>query len=51
MSEQYIASNNFGFSSFCSGGDVGSAMQWLLETSDTVEKEANFPYTGKEGDY
>ena len=26
ISEDYIATNNFGFSNFCSGGDVGSAM-------------------------
>ena len=45
VSEYYIAGNNFGFSKFCDGGDVGSAMQWLVETGDTLETEAHFPYT------
>ena len=51
VAEQYIAGNNFGFSQFCDGGDVGSAMQWLVETGDHLEPEINYPYTASAGDY
>lgn len=51
ISEYYIAGNNFGFSKFCDGGDVGSAMQWLVETDDTLETEKDWPYKDNQGDY
>lgn len=44
LSEQYLLSNTFGFSHYCSGGDFTTALNYFAEHNQTVELESNFPY-------